>query len=280
VAIATPTIDQQWDALQPELTGSWDRDWARVVELLEPFYEANPAHTPAREKLYAALVSYGQSLVRRNRVDEGLTQLQVARGVKASDDAWVMFRDDFGDPDRPGLPPSAPPGAKFERHYDGGHYVIQSVDPSLREVVRADLPGSYQDTSVVVLGSLEGDASGRDVIVACRSQATSVTQLRFRAEPAEQRFALEYWKNGQPTTLLAPTRHPAIRPGGEENRLELTCVGSRVIGRINGQDIFDETVPDLPPNGGIWVGASAFGYEDTTVRLSLRELFVRLPQAI
>jgi LPXTG-site transpeptidase (sortase) family protein len=74
-----PTADDVWRTTLPRLEVAWESDWPHAIALLEAFHAQFPDHTAAREKLYAALVSYGQALIASGLVMEGTAQLERAQ---------------------------------------------------------------------------------------------------------------------------------------------------------------------------------------------------------
>jgi hypothetical protein len=58
----TPSTAEAWAAVQPELESTWGEDTRRTVDLLNGFVARFPDYAPAREKLYAALIAWGDEL--------------------------------------------------------------------------------------------------------------------------------------------------------------------------------------------------------------------------
>jgi len=77
----TPTVDQLWELLLPRLDPLWGHDWPQAIGLLEPFRARFPDFAPARDKLYAALVSYGADLIAAGTPEQAVDPLERAQAV-------------------------------------------------------------------------------------------------------------------------------------------------------------------------------------------------------
>jgi len=53
----------------------WGRDWDQAIRVLDSFRQDYPSYSPAKNKLYAALVSYGEQLARSGRCDMAVRHL-------------------------------------------------------------------------------------------------------------------------------------------------------------------------------------------------------------
>lgn len=78
-ATNTPTADQAWQQTLRELDAVWEKDWPRAIRILDDYRSRFPDYAPAKEKLYATLVAYGQQLLRQGQVNDGIPQLVRAR---------------------------------------------------------------------------------------------------------------------------------------------------------------------------------------------------------
>jgi hypothetical protein len=76
---ATPGLDARWLALLRQIDPFWGRDWPRVIGPVQEFLVQQPDYAPAVDKLYAALVFYGQELLARNLEIEAVATLERAR---------------------------------------------------------------------------------------------------------------------------------------------------------------------------------------------------------
>ena len=75
----TPTADDHWRAALAQLDGVWEADWPAAVERIEAFRAQFPDHAEATEKLYTALVAWGQALIDGGQIGEGIAQLERAQ---------------------------------------------------------------------------------------------------------------------------------------------------------------------------------------------------------
>ena len=78
---ATPSPTDRWALTLQQIEPFWGRDWLRVIGPVEAFVVEYPDYTPAVEKLYAALVFYGQELLEQGLEADGLRVLEQARDL-------------------------------------------------------------------------------------------------------------------------------------------------------------------------------------------------------
>jgi serine/threonine protein kinase len=93
---STPTPADAWQTIQPELDAAWN-DWPSTTDLLSMFLARYPDYGPAREKMYAALLFYGEGLTRQDRPKDAMAQFEKAgsyvpghpaNGSLTADDVW------------------------------------------------------------------------------------------------------------------------------------------------------------------------------------------------
>jgi hypothetical protein len=117
----------------------------------------------------------------------------------------------------------------------------------------ARLPDVYTDASIAVDVRLVGETASRYVGVGCRQPAPpEYGGYRLMVAPGGGRFELVRLvgdvrpENWQPSA--------AIRGGEQSNRLELSCVGSRITASINGTQVAS-LVDESNPEGQIVIQA-------------------------
>jgi dienelactone hydrolase len=124
------------------------------------------------------------------------------------------------------------------------------------------LPGTYANTSIAVDVDVSDPAPSAYVQLACRYQNLS-TQYRFAFRPANGEFWLTRWHSKFPSSTridfsasrsLVPSGSfsLAIHQGSASNHMELSCNGTTITGRINGQavaTVLDNTMA----SGGMWI---------------------------
>lgn len=71
--------EERWTSTLAQAEAAWGAHWPRAVAALETFRVDFPDHSAAKEKLYAALLAYGQDLLQSDRVREGSVVLERAR---------------------------------------------------------------------------------------------------------------------------------------------------------------------------------------------------------
>jgi serine/threonine protein kinase len=79
--VPTPDAGQVWRTVLAELDTSWGHDWPRSIALLDGFLTRVPDNTDAQDKLYSALVIFGQQLVADGSPEDGVRQLERAEAL-------------------------------------------------------------------------------------------------------------------------------------------------------------------------------------------------------
>jgi hypothetical protein len=83
-ASVEPPETEAWNQALGELNPHWDRDWTRVIAVIDGYRARFPDYEPAKEKLYAALVTHGTQLVRQGKTQDGVSQLVRAQSILAT----------------------------------------------------------------------------------------------------------------------------------------------------------------------------------------------------
>jgi|GEM_PF-4255118 len=139
-----------------------------------------------------------------------------------------------------GILPTAPlDPAHFAEGYTDGGYRLATVDPNEHDAAFALISGPFTDATIAVDARLVGPTYGRTVQVDCRAQfgpqGTSKYQLQI--ETTNGLFVLAREDQGHYVSLVGPQTTPAILRGTATNRLELSCIGTRITARINGVQV-------------------------------------------
>ena len=98
-------------------------------------------------------------------------------------------------------------------------------------------PGRYGNASLAVDARLVTGFEQRTLILHCREDPEQDVSYALLVTPALQAFVMGRRDSDGWESLVGPATSPAIKPGGESNRLELNCAGDRVTGRANGVDL-------------------------------------------
>jgi hypothetical protein len=77
----TPAAAEAWAATSLDLDRVWTAAPVEAVRLLEGFLEQYPGYPAAREKLYAALIGYGNNLADSGESAAAVQRLEQARGL-------------------------------------------------------------------------------------------------------------------------------------------------------------------------------------------------------
>jgi hypothetical protein len=142
VAIATPaptpSADDEWSALQPQLDAAWQTGPDQSITLLEAFLLSAPDYPAGREKLYAALVARANDLFGQGDVSAAASQLERAQQLfpdrtEASDLLVAMTPEPTAEP----VPPDGAPDAQGN--------VPADANPPTQGDVPADANPATQD---------------------------------------------------------------------------------------------------------------------------------------
>jgi hypothetical protein len=142
----------------------------------------------------------------------------------------VALSDNFSDPAAGWLPTSSPDPGSYTVGYEGGEYVMRSADPS-RSVIVVDIPGRYEDASVMVESRLVGEATGRYIALGCRLTSSGYFLYVI---PSNRIARLVRWDGGSNFQVLAERPTDAMQRDTAMNRIELSCVGNTIAVTING----------------------------------------------
>jgi len=74
------SADSRWQEILLKVNGVWGRDWQTTISLIDAFRSSAPEHDESKQKLYDALIAYGQLLN-----GGGDTQKATAQWVRARD---------------------------------------------------------------------------------------------------------------------------------------------------------------------------------------------------
>ena len=80
---STPTLsaDEAWQETITRLDSVWQTDWPMSIQILDSYLQQYPDQQPALDKLYAALVGYGEDLLQSGSTDDGIAQLEQAQAL-------------------------------------------------------------------------------------------------------------------------------------------------------------------------------------------------------
>ncbi|MFN8523535.1 MAG: hypothetical protein U0821_10610 [Chloroflexota bacterium] len=184
----------------------------------------------------------------------------------------VLLREIFDDPRSVWC---SHDGTSADGHMFGcvnGEYVIAGVlqghfalEPSV---------GRYANASIAIDARLLGGSEGRDLLLNCRDQRPGSRSVNLLSVmPATQEFFMSRFIQGRVEMLVPPTRSEAIRPGNENNRLELTCAGDRVTAYANGVEL-GSFRDNLLRSGSMGFGVGNVSAEPLSIRASFDNLVV------
>lgn len=173
-----------------------------------------------------------------------------AVALAQSDADTVVIADDFDDPAAGVLQEgSDDPDLRFD--YDDGGYEIDAFADDFAGDLTVPVPGEFPNGTIAIDASLTGrnDSNGHYLFLACRVR--DETGYKFEIRPIAQVAAI--W-------LLSPDGNQRIAnvgldgdPSSGPFRIEFTCDGDQLTGRIDGEEIVSVT------DGTYDQGSFAFG---------------------
>lgn len=152
----------------------------------------------------------------------------------------VLLADDFDDPAAGVLPGRSPSPDRWTAGQADGEYRIVKIDPAASLWPRVPLPGRYEDSTVAldarIVRDTVPDTELRFITLLCRFGASG--SYMFRVDPFTRSYRIVRYAPGElsGTTLLLDIS-PAILPDSATNRVEMTCAGDTISGRVNGVEL-------------------------------------------
>ena len=149
----------------------------------------------------------------------------------------VLLTDSFDNP-AAGRLASQSDDPAVEQGYIGGEYQVRlSSSAKPLRVVAAN--SAFANLHVAVDARLAEGTEGRSIGVACRMSPKNGTAQFYAllTVPATGRFALSNFDGYRWIHLVPFQSSAAVRRGNASNHLELTCVGSTIVARINGTEV-------------------------------------------
>jgi hypothetical protein len=150
----------------------------------------------------------------------------------------VLLSDNFDDPAN---------GKLTAANYVGGQYRLRVTTAGMTSLSNPSsaVPGTYGDVSIAVDAQMPPNQPTPYAIhVACRVQegaaaAQGAGYYLLAVDPVQGRVSMFLRKDGRLVEGAFPTRQesPAVRRGGESNRIELSCVGDTLTAAVNGQQV-------------------------------------------
>jgi hypothetical protein len=146
----------------------------------------------------------------------------------------VLLIDSFDNPAADRLSRQSDDPAVAQGYIGGEYQVRLSSSAKPLRVVGAN--SVFANLQVAVDARLTEDTEGHSIGVACRMNPKDGTAQFYAllTVPATGRFALSNFDGYRWVHLVPFQSSEAVRRGNASNHLELTCVGSTIIARING----------------------------------------------
>jgi hypothetical protein len=211
------------------------------------------------------------------RADAGAPTGESAKPGAAS--GGILFSDALDAVATGRLARSSPQPANFVVGYASDGYLLQKVNPSFQGLVSVSVPGAagtFDDSVMAVDAKVIDPTANRFVALACRDQSSANSGYRFSVVPASGQAAISRVDGGAATALVGPVDASALLRNQVTNRIELSCVGGNLNGRINGTEIASAQ-DGAYRQGGLLIAAGADTGGPLTVEAHFRNLMVTSP---
>lgn len=176
--------------------------------------------------------------------------------AQPADDEIVLIDETFNNPDAGEFRAYEREGTRTE--YDRGAYVMEGFGEQFPGLISESILDVVADGTIAVDVRLRGPADGRFLYVGCRADDRGGIGYQLGLVPANGSVVLlTVDAAGGYLPLTDFVVHDAIHTGSRTNRLELSCRGSAITGRVNGADIVSVT-DDQYQQGTFYVGAGIF----------------------
>lgn len=291
---ATPTIEQRWVATQGLLGAAWEKDWPAAISALEAFRKDYPDHDESKQKLYAALVSYGKL-----QAEGGDRRGAVAPWVKAQDllpgrgeaQQLLVALTPTPTPIPTNTPmPTATPLPRIlasDNFSTSRRLIDDNFDPQQRfggarsqgsfvvfyrtnydKLPTYDLNFTQNNAALSVLASINTDFNGY-VMLACRDQGAN-KQYRAMIDTDTQYGRIINSASGQD---LLNRFAPSIRKGTAPNRIKFACIGSQLSLTVN--DTLVGSVSDSSfATGKWWIASGNYSGQPSVLRTEFNDLIM------
>jgi hypothetical protein len=200
-------------------------------------------------------------------------------GAAAKPSGGILFSDALDAVATGRLARSSTQPSNFVVGYGSDGYLLQKVNPSFQGLVTVSVPvaaGTADDSAIAVDAKVIDPTANRFVALACRDQGAASSGYRFSVVPASGTVAISRIDGGAATALAGPLDASALLRNQVTNRVELSCVGSTISGRINGTEVA-AAQDGAYKQGGLLIAAGADASGPLTVEAHFRNLVVTGP---
>jgi hypothetical protein len=202
-----------------------------------------------------------------------------ASATKPNASGGILFSDALDAVATGRLARSSSQPSNFVVGYGSDGYLLQKVNPSFQGLVTVSVPvaaGTADDSVIALDAKVIDPTANRFVALACRDQGTTSSGYRFSVVPASGMVAISRVDGGAATALAGPSDASALLHNQVTNRIELSCVGPNISGRINGTEVASAQ-DGAYKSGGLLVAAGADAGGPLTVEAHFRNLVVTAP---
>jgi hypothetical protein len=196
----------------------------------------------------------------------------------------VIVWDTFEDPATSTLPEDPGDDENFRYEYDDDQYEMDAYAEDFTGDLVVPVSGTFSDATLAIDAQLTGDASeepGRHIVVNCRfsEEDSSGYQLEFR--PLTATVILWRWDPDadRPNRLDTTELNDGEPMVGEPHRLELSCVGDQILGRMDGGTVVQAT-DDTYQEGSFAIGGGVYSGSPGPLRIDFDNLAISVPSEL
>ena len=200
-------------------------------------------------------------------------------GGSAAKPGAILFSDALDAVASGRLARSSTQPSNFVVGYGSDGYALQKVNPNFLGLVSVSVPGAagaFDDAAIAVDAKVIDPTANRFVALICRDQSPANSGYRFSVVPASGQVAISRVDGGNATALVAPVDASALLRNQVTNRIELSCIGSTISGRINGTEVVSAQ-DSAYRQGGLFIAAGADAGGPPNVEAHFRNLVVSGP---
>lgn len=232
---------------------------------------------PRLALLLAALLIAGISLhsIATAQLDEITPQPSTSRSSET-----LVLTDDFDDPEIGVIPPFETDDDDISVEYDQGFFDIDALAADFQGALAVPFGDVYTDVTVAIdaaLSSVIADQPGRYIFLTCRTE-NAVGGYRMEFRPLSSSVIIRKLSGGAGEQIANGSFNNGAFYEGTA-RVELTCEGSTITGRVNGLDVVTVEDPQFT-EGHLDLGGGVYTISSGRVSVDFDNLAVSVPNAL
>jgi hypothetical protein len=192
----------------------------------------------------------------------------------------LVLSENFEAADSAIIPPFEAPSEDFSAEIDSGVYDIDALADDFTGAFAIPFGDNFTDVTVAIDAVLSGgtdEEPGRYIFVSCRrGEEEGGYRMEFRPQSSS---VIIRALSGEAGAQLGNGAFNDGQPTPDQVRLELSCTGSTITGRVNGLEVVsveDETFTE----GGLDFGGGVYTISSGRVSVDFDNLAVSVPNAL